>query len=124
VQPGGAIFANAEGNRVPYAPKHLLTLGLGYMHPRGFSGEVEVVYTSDQFSDFANTEAPTPDALAGVIDDYTIVNLALNYSIPNSGWTTFFTVKNVFDEEYIADRTRGILPGTPRLYQAGVEYRF
>jgi Fe(3+) dicitrate transport protein len=52
------------------------------------------------------------------------VNLALNYSIPKTGWTTFFTVKNLFDQEYVADRTRGILPGTPRLYQAGVEYRF
>jgi Fe(3+) dicitrate transport protein len=124
VDPAGTPFANAEGNRVPYAPKHLLTLGLGYVHPRGFSGEIELVYTSDQFSDFANTEAAAANGLSGEIEDYTIVNLALNYSIPDTGWTTFFTVKNLFDEEYIADRTRGILPGTPRLYQAGVEYRF
>jgi Fe(3+) dicitrate transport protein len=124
VSPAATPFPNSEGNRVPYAPKHLLTVGVGYVHPRGFSGEIEVVYTSDQFSDFANTEAGTADGLAGVIDDYTIVNLALNYSIPKTGWTTFFTVKNLFDQEYVADRTRGILPGTPRLYQAGVEYRF
>jgi Fe(3+) dicitrate transport protein len=124
VSPTATPFPNAEGNRVPYAPKHLLTLGLGYAHPRGFTGEIEVVYTSDQYSDFANTQAGTADGLAGVIDAYTIVNLALNYSVPNTGWTGFFTVKNVFDEDYIADRTRGILPGVPRLYQAGVEYRF
>jgi Fe(3+) dicitrate transport protein len=124
VSPTATPFPNAEGNRVPYAPKHLLTVGLGYVHPRGFSGEIELVYTSEQYGDFANTEAGTADGLAGVLDDYTVVNIALNYAIPGSGWTTFFTVKNLFDEEYIADRTRGILPGTPRLYQAGVEYRF
>jgi Fe(3+) dicitrate transport protein len=115
---------NATGNRVPYAPRHLLTLGLGYAHPAGFNAEIEAVYTSEQFSDFANTSAPTPDATAGIIDGYTVVNLTLNYSVAKTGWTAFFTIKNVFDEEYIADRTRGILPGTPRLYQAGIEYRF
>ncbi len=119
----GAIVGE-EGKRLPYAPKHLLTLGLGYAHPRGFSGEIELVYTSEQFSDFANSEVPAANGLTGVIDDYAIVNVALNYSVPGTGWTVFGTVKNVFDEEYIADRTRGILPGTPRLYQAGVQYRF
>jgi Fe(3+) dicitrate transport protein len=117
-------LVNAVGNRVPYAPRHLLTLGLGYTHPAGLTAEVEAVYTSEQFSDFANTQAPTPDATAGIIDGYTVVNLALNYALPGTGWTTFFTIKNLFDEAYVADRTRGILPGTPRLYQAGIEYRF
>lgn len=119
----GALVGE-EGNRLPYAPKHLLTFGVGYAHPAGFSGEVELVYTSEQYSDFANTEEPTANGLAGEIDDYTIVNLALNYRVPGTGWTVFGTIKNVFDKEYIADRTRGILPGVPRLYQAGVQYRF
>ena len=35
-----------------------------------------------------------------------------------------FAVKNLFDELYIVDRTRGILPGSPRLVQAGVRLRF
>lgn len=117
-------LVGAQGKRLPYAPKHLLTLGLGYVHPRGFSGEIELVHTSEQYSDFANTEAPSANGLAGVIDDYTIVNLALNYSLPGTGWTVFGTVKNMFDRTYVADRTRGILPGTPRLFQAGVQYRF
>jgi Fe(3+) dicitrate transport protein len=123
---GAAISGSAEGKRVPYAPEHLLNFGIGYVHPRGFGAEVEMVYTSEQFADFANTATPAfnGDGQTGILEDYTIFNLALNYTIPNTRWTTFFTVKNLTDEEYIADRTRGILPGTPRLYQAGVQYRF
>jgi Fe(3+) dicitrate transport protein len=36
----------------------------------------------------------------------------------------FVTIKNVFDRLYIADRSRGIIPGTPRLVQAGLKLRF
>jgi Fe(3+) dicitrate transport protein len=32
----------------------------------------------------------------------------------------FAAVKNLFDNDYIADRTRGIVPGTPQLVQAGL----
>jgi Fe(3+) dicitrate transport protein len=46
--------------------------------------------------------------------------MATSLSCPS----VFFTIKNATDEVYIADRTRGILPGTPRLFQAGVQYRF
>jgi outer membrane receptor for Fe3+-dicitrate len=33
-------------------------------------------------------------------------------------------MKNVFDELYIADRTRGLLPGTPRWVQVGASHSF
>lgn len=49
-------------------------------------------------------------------------NAAVNYTLERS--TLFVTVKNVFDELYIVDRTRGILPGSPRMLQAGVRVRF
>jgi Fe(3+) dicitrate transport protein len=38
--------------------------------------------------------------------------------------TLFLTVKNLQDELFIVDRTRGILPGSPRLVQAGVKFAF
>ena len=34
------------------------------------------------------------------------------------------TTKNLQDELFIVDRTRGILPGSPRLVQAGVKFAF
>lgn len=121
---GSATLLNEEGNRLPYAPRHLLTLGVGYASPSGFSGEIELVHTSAQYSDFANTESPTANGLAGVIDAYTIVNIAADYRLQGTGWSVFGTIKNLFGTDYIADRTRGILPGTPRLVQVGVQYRF
>jgi len=33
-------------------------------------------------------------------------------------------LKNLLDETYIVDRTRGILPGAPRLVQAGFKVNF
>jgi Fe(3+) dicitrate transport protein len=32
--------------------------------------------------------------------------------------------KNIFDKEYIADRTRGIITGMPALVQVGARYDF
>ena len=49
-------------------------------------------------------------------------NTAVNYTIGRT--TLFLTVKNLFDELFIVDRTRGILPGSPRLVQAGVRVGF
>jgi Fe(3+) dicitrate transport protein len=115
---------DVTGNRLPYAPEYLANVALGYNHPSGFNGEIELVYVGEQFGDFANTVAPSADGQVGLIDSYTLVNLALNYTMKQWGLTAFFTIKNIMDEEYIADRTRGILPGTPRLYQAGVKYQF
>jgi Fe(3+) dicitrate transport protein len=48
--------------------------------------------------------------------------MAVNYTLARA--TLFLTVKNLFDGLSIVDRTRGILPGTPRLVQAGVRVGF
>jgi Fe(3+) dicitrate transport protein len=46
----------------------------------------------------------------------------VNYTVRRT--TLFLSVKNLFDELFIVDRTRGILPGSPRLVQAGVRLGF
>ena len=121
---GGALVpGSAAGNRLPYAPKHLLTAALGYAMG-GLDAQLEAVYVSEQFSDFANTVAPTADGQRGEIDAYTIWNVALNYHFKPARTTLFLTVKNLADKTYIVDRTRGILPGSPRLIQAGIKYAF
>lgn len=85
---------------------------------------MEAVYIGQQFSDFANSDAGSANGQNGKISGATVWNLALNYAVPNSGLGVFFTIKNLFDHTYIVERTRGIIPGAPRLVQGGIEYRY
>ncbi len=119
-----AGFSNVSisGHRLPYAPEHMLTLGIGYAQPSGLDVLVEAVRTTDQFGDDLNTVAPTPDGQRGLIPGFTVWNTAVNYDLGRA--TMFFTVKNLLDDTFIVDRARGVLPGSPRLVQIGVRARF
>ncbi len=113
---------SVSGNRLPYAPAHLASIGIGYAHASGFDALVEAVRTGDQFGDDLNTVTPSPDGQRGLLPGYTVWNGAVNYAFRRA--TVFATVKNVLDTLFITDRSRGILPGSPRLVQAGVRVRF
>jgi Fe(3+) dicitrate transport protein len=60
----------------------------------------------------------------GKIDDFTVFNAAVNYKLTQYKVTLFLAVKNIADKTYIVDRTRGMVPGMPRLIQAGFRYDF
>jgi Fe(3+) dicitrate transport protein len=123
--PNGLVSGSVKGNRQPYAPEHAITAALGYSHPVGFDIQLEAVYVDDQFSDFANSKNPVDQSgLTGKIDDYAILNLSATYRIKSLNTDIYATVKNLLDEEYIVDRTRGILPGSPQLVQAGFKLDF
>jgi Fe(3+) dicitrate transport protein len=113
--------ASVNGNRLPYAPEQMATVGVGYAHA-ALDLRLDAVRTSDQFTDDLNTVTPTPDGQRGLISGYTVWNAAANYTVGRT--TLFVSVKNLFDELFIVDRTRGILPGAPRLVQAGVKLGF
>ena len=117
----GFTNVSVSGNRLPYAPEQMASVGLGYAYA-AFDARVEAVRTSDQFADDLNTIAPTADGQRGLIEGHTVWNAAVNYTVRRT--TLFLTVKNLFDELYIVDRTRGIVPGSPRLVQAGVRVGF
>jgi Fe(3+) dicitrate transport protein len=131
---GVAILGSQSGNRLPYAPRHQATVSLGYMTASGFDVNVEAVYVGEQFSDFANIDNASRSSLLtsdqqrsgqyGVIESYTVFNATINYRIRPYSTTVFLAVKNIADDVYIVDRTRGILPGMPRLIQAGLRYDF
>ncbi len=134
VSNGAAIAGSVAGNRLPYAPKQQATIGVGYMTSAGLDMNVEVVYVGEQFADFGNIGDAATSALLtsdqqrsgqfGKIDSYTVYNATVNYRLPQYRVTLFVAVKNIANDVYIVDRTRGILPGMPRLVQAGVRYDF
>jgi len=85
---------------------------------------VEAAYNSSAFTDDRNTVAVSANGQQGEIAAYTIWNATANYAIGNSGVTVFVTGKNLFDKLYVVDMSRGLIPGSPRLVQAGASYKF
>lgn len=126
VDTGAPIAGAGEGNRLPYAPEHLLTASAGLRMPNAVDLRLELVLVDEQYADFANTRRPPAlgNGQIGEIDAYHIWNIAANWTLPGMPLTLFATVKNLADRDYIVDRTRGILTAPPRLVQAGAEYRF
>ncbi|MFN2386667.1 MAG: TonB-dependent receptor domain-containing protein [Thermoanaerobaculia bacterium] len=108
-----------SGNRLPYAPEHTFTAGIGYEHTAGLTLIVEAVSVGSQFADDLNTRAPSADGQRGLISEYTIWNASVEYEVPSLRSAFFVHARNLEDETYIVDRTRGILPGNPRLVRAG-----
>lgn len=120
----GSNTVSVTGNRLPYSPEWIASAAIGYAIGNAFDAQLEVQYTDEQFTDDLNTVAPTTNGQRGLIEAATTFNAAANFR-PGDGKLTFFgTVKNIFDEKYIVDRSRGILPGAPRLWQAGVSVSF
>lgn len=123
---GGFVPGTGVGNRLPYAPEHTLTATFGYSHPSGFDAHFETVFVGEQFSDFANTQQASANGNGqiGKISDYVVVNFASTYHVKPINTDVFVALKNMLDEDYVVDRTRGILPGAPRLVQAGFKVNF
>lgn len=121
---GSSAGSGAIGNRLPYAPEHLLNLTLGYRAASNWNTRAEYVFVGKQYSDFANTVTPsaTSNGQTGLIDAYGIWNVVANYTVGSA--TLFVTAKNLTNQTYIVDRTRGIQVGMPRTLQAGIKYAF
>lgn len=114
---------DVEGNRLPYSPEWLANGAVG-LALRGFTAQVEVIGQTAMFADDVNLVPVTPDGQRGRIPGWAEVNVALSYGPPGGNWELFTTVKNVADRLVIIDRSRGILPGMPRLVQAGARVKF
>ncbi len=123
--PGEAATVSVNGNRLPYAPKNMLTAGLGYANRKaGFDARVETQCISDMFGDDRNTHNPTPNGTRGIIRGWCVMNASANQYVKPLDTTFFITGKNLFDQLFMVDRTRGIYPGLPLLVQAGAKWTF
>jgi Fe(3+) dicitrate transport protein len=120
----GFTTVRVTGNRLPYAPEHLLAGTVGVRTAFGLSVELEGVYTSSAYTDDLNTVDIVANGQRGEIPGYTVWNLAANYDLQACDCRLFVTAKNLTDELYIADMSRGLIPGMPRLVQGGFEFRF
>jgi Fe(3+) dicitrate transport protein len=120
----GFSTVSVTGNRLPYAPEHLLAGTVGVRTGFGLAVSLEGVYTSSSFTDDLNTVAIVASGQRGEMPGYTVWNLTANYDLPLCNCTVFATAKNLGDTLYVADMSRGLIPGMPHLVQAGFEVRF
>lgn len=123
VATGLPVAGSAAGNRLPYAPRWTATARVGWQQG-AWDVAAEVQSVADQFSDFANTDAPAANGQSGRIAGHAVWNLTLNWLPAGQPWSAFVALKNAGDRTYIVDRTRGILAGAPRQAVLGVRYSF
>jgi Fe(3+) dicitrate transport protein len=112
-----------RGNRLPYAPRTLLSATAGFTTARGFE-LVHAERVAEQFSDDLNTRPPAADGQAGALPAYAVVDLGISQRMEQRRATLFMRVGNVLDRVYITERQEGIIVGMPRRVAAGVEVGF
>ena len=120
ITPGVSV----SGNRLPYTPEHTLSLTAGVALRDGLRAQFELFHVDGMVTDDLNTRTVVANGQRGLIPDYRIYNLTLNYAVPDTALTLFLAGKNLTDELYIVDMSRGIIPGMQRTWQGGVEWRF
>ncbi len=114
---------NRKGNRLTYAPEHMLNARLIYEKNK-WMANLGANYVSSQFADLENTSQASANGLVGKIPSYTIWDLTLNYSLTSQA-RAFASARNLFDKEYISSRApTGIFPGMGRMLEVGFEQRF
>lgn len=117
-------FTNARGNRLPYAPRHLLSASLGYEHGSRWDARIGLTHVSEQYTDALNTREPAADGQSGRIPSFTTFNASVNYRLPEQGVTLYLSAANLFDKTYLVSRVNGAFAGAPRQVFAGARISF
>jgi Fe(3+) dicitrate transport protein len=120
----GFAAVSVSGNRLPYAPEWLAAAAIGYDFDGEANLEFEAQYTSEMFTDDLNTGPVTANGQRGRIEAALLWNATLNVRIPETPMTLFLAGKNLSDELYVVDRSRGILPGGRRTFHGGISVAF
>ncbi len=129
---GNGVIA---GTRLPYAPRHTLSLTVGYRHPAGIEARFGLDHRSaqepDPFARVLDTRinaASCSDAacsgLAGTIPAVTLFNAGLSVTPGAGRFTIFASAFNLFDKRYLASRVDGMALGNPQTIVGGVRLRY
>lgn len=101
-----AVFGNA---RMPVIPEHQLFGELGYRHPSGFFGSVNLRYMGERRTTFDGSGGE-----AFVVPDYTLFGAKVGWQAPDKSLAVFLEGRNLTDEAYVAD-----FAATPTVLKAG-----
>lgn len=114
------FFGDVEaGDSFPDLPKHQLTASLGVTEDR-FRASLQMNYLSAARSRAGSGDIPSGERL----DDRVLFDVSANYFLLDTV-ELFATVRNLFDETYVAGRLPiGARPGLPRTAIGGVRITF
>ena len=120
---GTRQVVDVAGHRLPYAPRATLTAAAGYGYRATFDVRLEAVRVGGQYADALNSAATIADGQQGLLPAHTLWNAAATWAFLRHT-SAFISLTNLFDARYVADRTRGLLPGAPRTVQLGMSQGF
>lgn len=111
-----------QGKRLPYAPRHLVNVGVGIRTLGGVEVRLQADRVGEQFGDDLNTREGSADGRRGVIPPSTVFILGAE---GRSGpLRLHVTVRNLTDSMHITDRLNGIMVGMPRTLNVGVDWEW
>ena len=121
-----SIFSFGKaGNKVPYIPEWVLSLGTGVESGR-WGSAISGSYVGETFATASNVENQVngdgnPDARFGTTDAYFVADISAFYRL-KEGMKLFGGVQNVGDATYLVSRQPdGPRPGMPLFAYAGLE---
>lgn len=115
------------GNKVEYAPEHILRPGITYRDKR-LTVAVNVSVVDGVYTNANNTEAPNAAATAGFLSGYTVADANASWAFSEK-LSLAVGMNNVLDEVYATRRAGGypgpgIMPGMGRTAFLTVEAKF
>ena len=113
-----------NGNRMPYAPRDIASVNLGYQHPVGFNARIGLDYVGQQHSNVANDRTLSVDGTTGTIPSFTLLNASVSFKPVGSKLTYFVSGHNLADKEYLQSRVDGMSVGRGRQVFGGVTIAF
>jgi Fe(3+) dicitrate transport protein len=111
-----------QGNRLPYAPAHLLNVGVGMRTLAGVEVRLQADHVGEHFGDDLNTRVASADGRRGLIPSSTVFTLGAEGT--TGPLRVHLTVRNLLDSTHITDRLNGIMVGMPRTVNVGVDWEW
>jgi len=114
-----------QNKKVELAPDVIFKTGLSGKYKK-FGASYQFAYTGEQFTDATNAVF-TPNAIAGIVPAYTVMDLSLNYKL-SKYFTLEGSVNNLADARYFTRRAEsypgpGIIPADARSYFVTLQFK-
>ncbi|MFT7343593.1 MAG: Fe(3+) dicitrate transport protein [Lentimonas sp.] len=122
-----SLEPNYVGKQVEYVAPIIARGGIKWQYKK-LTSQIQISYTSDQFSDASNAIEPSGDAVIGLVPNYTVIDLSSRYKLSDR-WLIEAGVNNLTNAKYFTRRASGypgpgILPSDGISFYGTVQFKF